>query len=410
MKIILLICLVGFVFGQETKISNVDGNYLFVTDSKLDAKKLPTQLTGNKLLGDVFLRGTDDKVIRFTEKVEIKKRSKNDAKELWKKIHTELKSNDNGYKLSNDINHKIHFRHGLKSINYILDVPKEISIALSVLGGDLNINNITGEIELVTTGGDVILEKLNGKIFINTLGGDVNSFNLEGNIEIKSAGGDIECKEITGNTEIETMGGDIILELIRGVIKAETLGGDIKINEFNGKLVGLETFGGDIEIIRIVGDVNSETLGGDIEIDEVTGNIEVETLGGNIDGRKIIGNGVFETAGGKISIERISGSINAETMDGYIDVSKIYTNVKKDNSILLRSGNGSIMLNIPKSMDGIIDAIAEGYDADIISDFNIDISKINSRKIVAAGKINKGTHKIELNTENGDIIINKLNK
>lgn len=409
-KIMLLLLLTSVIFGQETKISKVDGDYIFVTDTKINVSKLPTQLKANTLFGDVFLRGTDDKIIRFTEKIEIKKRSKNDAEELWKKIHTELKSNDTGYKLTNDFKHKKHFGHDLRSVKYILDVPKEISVALSVLGGDLNISNINGEIELVTTGGDVILKKLDGKIFIKTLGGDINSFALEGNIKLNSAGGDIECRNITGNTEIETKGGDIILELIRGVIKAETFGGDIEINDFNGKSVSLETFGGDIEVVRVVGDVNSETTGGDIEINDITGNIEAETLGGDVNGRKIIGNGVFETAGGEINIERISGSIDAETMDGDVNVLKIYTNTQKDNSIFLKSRHGSIILNIPKSMDGIIDAIAEGYDADIVSDFAINISKINSRKIIAEGKINSGTHKIELNTKHGNIIINKSNK
>jgi len=73
-KIIFLIFLASIIFGQETKISNVDGSYVFVTDSKLSVKKLPTQLTANELLGDVFLRGTDNNEIRFTEKIEIKKK------------------------------------------------------------------------------------------------------------------------------------------------------------------------------------------------------------------------------------------------------------------------------------------------------------------------------------------------
>lgn len=409
-KIIFLIFLASIIFGQETKISNVNGSYVFVTDSKLSVKKLPTQLTANELLGDVFLRGTDNNEIRFTEKIEIKKRSKNDAKELWEKVHTELKSDDNGYKLSNDLKHKRYFRNGLKSIKYILDVPKEISIALSSVGGDFNINNISGEIELVTTGGDVILKELNGKIFTKTMGGDINSFALEGNIDLYSAGGDIECKNIIGNTKMKTMGGDIILEVIKGRIEAKTFGGDIEINEFDGKTIDLKTFGGDIKAINIKGDLNANTKGGDIEINDIKGNVEAETAGGDVEGIKIIGNAVVKTAGGEIIINDISGSIESETMSGDIEISKSYTNPKKDNSITLKSRNGSILLNIPQSMDGVINATAEGYGLDIVSDFDINISKINSRKIVAKGKINSGTHKIELNAVNGEIIIKKSNK
>ena len=409
-KIILFIFLVSIVFGQELKVKKVDGNFIFITDSKVSVTKLPMQLKADILLGDVLLRGIEGEEIHFTEKVEIKKRSENDARKLWKKIHTELKSDDSGFKLTNNLKHKINFGSGLKSVKYVLDIPKESSIALNIIGGDLNVKDISGEIELVTTGGDVILNKLDGKIFIKTLGGDINSFNLEGNIELHSAGGDIECKNITGNTEVKTMGGDIVLEKIKGIIKAKTFGGDIEINEFDGKTVNLETFGGDIEINKINGNVNAETAGGDIKINDINGNVNAETAGGSIEGTEIIGNAIIETLGGEIIIDGISGSIESETISGDIEITKSYTNDKKDNSVKLRSRNGSILLNIPQSMDCVINARATGYNSDITSDFDLTIFKINSRKIIAEGKINRGTHKVELVTDNGEIIIRKSDK
>jgi len=407
--IIVIFIVVAIVFGQEPTVKKINGEYSFVTDSKISVKILPTQLKANILLGDVLLRGTDSKEIRFTEKVLIKKRSEEDAMKLWKKIHTELKEKSQGFELENGLkDQKIRYGHALKSVKYIVDVPKEISVSLSTTGGDLNIKDINGEIELVTAGGDVILKKLDGKISVKTLGGDINSLNLEGNIDLFSAGGDVECKNIIGNTKMKTMGGDIILEVVKGIVKGKTFGGDISINEFDGNTVKLESYGGDIDVIRINGNVEVETAGGDITIDDITGNIVAETSGGCIEGMQITGNIIAETLGGEITIDDVFGSVKAETMSGDIEISKKYSDKKGDNSIVLKSGNGSIVLNIPKLIDGMIEAKAIGYNSDIISDFELNISKINSRKIIAVGKINDGTHKIELTTDNGKIIINKI--
>ncbi|MEA1987035.1 MAG: hypothetical protein U9N76_06065 [Candidatus Marinimicrobia bacterium] len=408
-KLIVFIFLFSFVFAQGTKVIKKNGNYLFLTDSKISISKLPTQLSSNGLYGDILIKGTDKQEIRFTEKVEIDKHSKEKATEIWKDIHTKLEKDKFGYILKNNPSKRRHYKNNIKSIKYILDVPKDINIVLSTHGGDLNVNNINGEIRLSTLAGDAILKNLIGKFSIDTKGGGINSFNLEGNINLYTAGGDIECKNLVGTGNLKTMGGDISLESIKGHLHAKSYGGDIGLNDFAGKGISLITFGGDIVAMKTIGGLSVETKGGDILIEDVLGNVHAETSGGNVKGTKILGNTKMRTMGGDINIETISGSINAETLSGDINLSAGKMNTSKNNSIVLKTKNGSIKLRIAETVSCRIDATAEGFGSDIISDFDIDISK-NPRETIGKGKINKGTNMVKLKVYNGDIIIKKIKK
>lgn len=160
------------------------------------------------------------------------------------------------------------FNNNIQS-KIIVMVPTKFNVKVETSGGDIYMNEITGNINLYTSGGDIKLKNLIGKINAETSGGDIMLENINGEKFLSTSGGDINCKQIIGNLKAKTSGGDINIEAIDGKIFAETSGGDIKI-DYAGENKGIKanTSGGNIHLLlpkEFKAKVHLETFAGEIE-------------------------------------------------------------------------------------------------------------------------------------------------
>lgn len=146
---------------------------------------------------------------------------------------------------------------------------------------------------------------------------------LRFNVDLRTSGGQVEVDEVTGQVEVSTSGGEIDLNQISGVIDVETSGGGIKAREIRGDLSG-QTSGGSIHVSEVKGDVEVETSGGSIRIREIDGSVDAETSGGSISVRFAgAPAGEIETSGGGIQVQipgHLGVDLEAETSGGRISI------------------------------------------------------------------------------------------
>ncbi len=398
-------CLLGAQNSEQNfKMEKEGSGYVITWTEETVVEKLPTQIAMNGLLGNVYITGKMGKNISYTEKMKLNVRSEKEAKALWEEYHFMLKASDFGYELAP--RKKTMGGSRKVRVEYIIDLPVNTSTATRTLGGDLNVRNLTGEMDLATAGGDLILSQLNGKITAKTAGGDLKVSDLEGSISLYTAGGDISGKQLLGDLHIETAGGDIsILETV-GNLDVRTLGGDLKVRNHKGERATVVTFGGDIEADIINGDVNLRTNGGDIEIQNASGNLEAKTFGGDILCRDMDGNVILESMGGEIKGEKISGSVQAENGSGEVYIEK-YFGKGNDHNIRISAANGKITLVLPTLENTLLTAQSRGYDAEIDSDFELNIIKSDPRRVYVDKRYGNGDFMIDLNADNGNIFILK---
>jgi DUF4097 and DUF4098 domain-containing protein YvlB len=194
-------------------------------------------------------------------------------------------------------------------------VPSHCNLIVETVGGDIEINGISGNLEGESVGGgNLIFSNLDGRISMDTVGGDIliQSSRLEGSVS--TLGGDIILRSSRVDGKVNTLGGDLIFEgSVDGVLKAETLGGNIDVEDISGD-AGIETLGGNIAIGRSRGHVNLETLGGDIFLREIGGSIHADTMGGDIEA-SLTGNPeeehrevILDTQGGRIDLSVPDGA------------------------------------------------------------------------------------------------------
>lgn len=163
------------------------------------------------------------------------------------------------------------------------------------------------DLDIRTHGGNIEVEEIRGDIVARTSGGSVEVDEIEGNVDLRSSGGSIEAKEIRGNLVARTSGGRIRASEISGDVEARTSGGPIKITDVGGR-VDLHTSGGGISV-RFTDDPEGqlETSGGNIEVEfpEDAGvDLDARTSGGGVEVEHEI------VVQGRLDRSRVEGKIN----------------------------------------------------------------------------------------------------
>lgn len=127
------------------------------------------------------------------------------------------------------------------------------------------------EIDARTGGGNIDLKDTVGAVQLKTSGGDVIARNLDGVVSLRTSGGSITADKVRGDVEAKTSGGDVRLLNIDGRIKGHTSGGNVRVSLVgDNRGITATTSGGNVELIlprNATGDVSASTSGGNVSTD-----------------------------------------------------------------------------------------------------------------------------------------------
>jgi hypothetical protein len=230
-------------------------------------KNLPTQEGKNLYLstsaGDVRINSWDKNEVQV--KIFGNERAKNkmnfNVEETSDGVQVEGKSTASSW---------LSFWKGTR-VRYEIVIPQKYNSEASTSGGDVYLDDMTGNAKFRTSGGDIRVQKVIGKVDASTSGGDIRLMYISGPIKCRTSGGDVSVKESKGDFLASTSGGDISLQTANGKISASTSGGDIRIDYAGiNQGIKLKTSGGDISLkvdYDFAGNINLASLGGDISCD-----------------------------------------------------------------------------------------------------------------------------------------------
>lgn len=203
----------------------------------------------------------------------------------------------------------------------------------------------------------------------------------------------------------------------QGSVRLETARGDIDISTHSGNEIKIEAIvsaddNAELEKMKLIFEAEADSVFISTTPDSITAKANIEyflkvpeklkslhlsTLGGEIKSRGTYGNIDFKTANGEIDFRgEISGCQLAST-NGDID---IYIKDILSGDISVKSNNGSIKIIIkPDSSFSVEGSTVTGS---IRSEFSTRITSDPLGPKIT-GNINDGTHKLQLNTINGNI-------
>src|ERR1700678_682294 len=269
-----------------------------------------------------------------------------------------------------------------------LNIPKSYNVDVITGGGNIESEDVNGRESLVTAGGTIIAGNIGGFAHLETAGGHVTVKNVAGDLTAISGGGHITTGSISGSANLHTTGGHIRAESIQGPAHVSTGGGNISVDHSGSGLV-------------------AETTGGQIEVGETSGLVKAKNGGGGIRVVRLSGPTNLETSGGSIYLTQVYSAVNASTSTGAI-TAWFVAPVKPPSQCEFQSGDGDIVVYIPRQLPVTIDAQVQSGDEHQVSfdpAFATTLHRDDSPGggFHAEGSLNGGGEVIHLRTAGGNI-------
>jgi len=296
-------------------------------------------------------------------------------------------------------------------LQFEVTVPSGYSVEVNTEAGDIETQDIGGTASLHTQGGNIRTGRIGGSGLravstgrsiakLDTQGGHIQVLDVAGDLTAFTAGGHINVGNIAGDASLRTGGGHIRAGQIGGRAELETVGGNITVAHA-GSFVNVQTGGGQIDFGEVRGSVHAQTGGGGIRVMYVSGPMEVES------------------SSGSICLTRVAGALQASTSGGTItawinpDAPSEGGNVHLGGPSQLASGNGDIIVYLPRNLAATIDAnVATGGERHIEADpsLHLIIQGLNTGTgpVHATAVLNGGGAPLKLRTIGGKIRLQYL--
>ncbi|NLP12759.1 DUF4097 domain-containing protein [bacterium] len=403
--LLLILSTAALAIGQT--VTGSSGDYRVALDQRFAASPGGT-LTVDNMNGDITVQGGGDQVIIHADlHVEVLTRE-----ELDRIVNAEkaaFQQQAGGIMITSGGTQSNVVRH------LMITLPEKFNLLLKARRGDIQVERVSGQIQLHSAGGDVSLKETGGAIEVKTAGGDLIFDGVHGSLRASTAGGDVDLKNIFSEAIINTAGGDIELLNAKNKIELSTAGGDLVLQKISGSLKA-ETMGGDITLTDVQGgSVQISTMGGDIDVANCRSALQISTHGGDIEANRILAEANMRTMGGEIQVKDLQAAATAVSMGGDISIEMTLTDFSKPHALHAETTGGDIRVILPALLPARILAEVRlsrrsGSRNDIYSDFPLTKSSQDEtgRKILrSTGEINGGGDVIELKTDGGDVTILK---
>jgi TonB family protein len=298
-------------------------------------------------------------VVRYSVHLETDARA-NVAQHLLDHYSLNAKSTPAGVEITGNLPPQLAHQSGAQFyVQFEIAVPRNYNVEVKTEAGDIETGDIGGIATLMTQGGNIRAGRvgagLNNAQYssvdhlvarLETQGGHIQVQDVAGDLKAFTAGGHINAGNIAGDASLRSGGGHIRAGQIGGRADLQTDGGNITVGEA-GNLVSVRTGGGQIDFGEVRGSVRAQTGGGGIRIMYVTGPMEVES------------------SAGSICLTRVAGTVRAATAGGTItawinpDAPSSGGTVHLPGLSQLTSGNGDIVVYLPRNLAADIDAVVE---------------------------------------------------
>src|SRR5947207_253582 len=291
-------------------------------------------------------------------------------------------------------------------VQFEVAVPRGYSIDVNTEGGDITTGDIGGTAALHTQGGNIKMGRIGGSGLRDASLGRSAA-------KLETEGGHIQVLDVAGDLTAFTGGGHINVGNISGEAALRTGGGHIRAGQIGGR-AELETVGGNTTVAGAGSFVSVRTGGGQIDFGEVRGSVHAQTGGGGIRVMYVSGPMELESSSGSICLTRVAGALQAATSGGTItawinpDPPAGGGNVRLAGASQLASGNGDILVFLPRNLAATIDAtVANGGEPHIEADpalhLTMQASANGSGPLHAMAVLNGGGAPLKLRTTSGKI-------
>ena len=254
--------------------------------------------------------------------------------------------------------------HGV-STDMEIFLPADAVLEVASKRGDVTITSHKADVKLTVQRGDVNLADLGASAHVNLDKGSIRATKIAGDVDIDGRVDDVTLEEVKGGVRLSgDFFNNIRLSRIAKVVEFKSARSDITIAGVPGDL---EISGDALRATDVTGPIRLVTRSKEIHLEGVNGDVEVENSNGDIEIH----------AAGKVPVGRM----------------------------MITGKHGDVILVLPPNAGFTVDATTRK--GEITSDFSPLRTEQTNGASRTTGTIGNGAAKLQINSDTGDIRINK---
>lgn len=255
------------------------------------------------------------------------------------------------------------------TVDLDLRVPMSVRARVSTHFGEVELAQIEGLAEGVTTSGELRM------------------LDLKGDARGETASGDIRLARIGGAGTVASQSGDIHAEDIGRGLSANAASGDVKAQRVEGGRVECKSVSGDVHVQQVGMhaplDITVESISGDAHLIEASGNIGIKAVSGDARAENV--------AATRLQAQTVSGDVHVGLRDAFSGTMQVNT-VSGDVGISLPEGS-----NVRVSLSTTSGELRCDYDA----------QDVTATETLWTGQIGTGAGTLNVQTISGDTHIQR---
>ncbi len=106
------------------------------------------------------------------------------------------------------------------SADLSLNVPKNTSVRIQAVEGDMSVRGLTGLLNVETVNGDASLRDM-GSVTLGAVESDLSLRGAKGDVLVRSVGGDASLREVGGNLRLDSVSDDLSVRGVDGGLKVD---------------------------------------------------------------------------------------------------------------------------------------------------------------------------------------------
>jgi len=261
----------------------------------------------------VELRATDVADVRVSGRKSVGGATFAEAEENLRKITVAaVTRGDHPETLHVEVNYPEELRSKSVGADLVIQIPQPCAANVHTSNGRIQIECMTGEVELETSNGRITARAITGPLHAKSSNGRIEVEAVDGSLVASTSNGGIAAKGVKGPCTLDTSNGGIQAEEIEGNVKAETSNGNIRIG-------ATPPVGGRIDLRSSNGGIHAtlpENLAAEYQLSTTNGRIHVslgKALLKMIDSTRRRFHAIVNEGGGTVSAQTTNGSITVES-------------------------------------------------------------------------------------------------
>lgn len=115
-------------------------------------------------------------------------------------------------------------------------VPRGSRLWLKMIDGNMNIEGVSGELELYAVRGAIVVADVSGVTSVESIDAPVTVRSARGDVRVRGSRGRVVLEDVQGTVSVATVSGPVSLSRVAAEGRVETIGGAINLT--GGSLVG----------------------------------------------------------------------------------------------------------------------------------------------------------------------------